>query len=337
MKTLGDFGITDYTPLMDLVPRTFTIFEELGIINEVENRYLTTTSVEMERVTLGEDEMEAHARGADRAFAGDDSAQIETFRIPFFPLDKVSTPEEVDGFREWGTEGAPASIDKLVQRRIARIQRSHAKLRRDAFYTALIENKVHAKRNGADITALAKNFSTVWSKPRNTETLDLTSSTVDPFSQFELARQNVIEKAGDDADAYEMVVVVNSKQYTQIVTNQFVEAAYDSYASEQEPLRQRLNGNRNNRIFRHKGVVVLEDISGKIADNKCFAFPMGIPDFWVQCFSPANTIQHVNTVAEESYLFMKEEPRATIIESETSMAVILTRPELITDFTVTVA
>lgn len=330
---LEDFGVTDYTPLMSLVPRQFSIFEEIGLIQEADVHYGTQEVHEFERITLGEDEMDATSRGGDRNFAGDDQAQKESFRIPFFPLDKVTTPAEVQGFRQWGTEDAPANVETLVNRRVERIQRSHAKLRRDAFYTALVENKVHAKKGGVD-TALAKNFSTVWGAARNTDSMTL--GTDKPFEKFEAARQNVIAEAGDNADAYEMISIVNSKTFDAIVGDASVVAAYDSYASEQEPLRERLSGNRNNRVFRHKGTVLLEDISGKIPNNKAYVTPLGIDGMWQIAYAPADTIEHANQIAEASYLFMKENYRAVTIESETSMALINTMPQLITEIDVTI-
>lgn len=326
---LEDYGVTDYTPLMSLVPREFSIFEEIGLIQEADVHFGTQDVHEFERITLGEDEMQAASRGGDRHFSGDDEAQKESFRIPFFPLDKVTTPAEVQGFRQWGTEDAPASVDTLVNRRVQRIQRSHAKLRRDAFYTALIENKVHAKKNGVD-TALAKNFSTVWGAARNTGSITVASD--DIFAKFEEGRQHVIAEAGDNADAYEMIVIVNSKRFDDIVNSAKVVAAYEAYQSEQEPLRQRLSGNRNNRIFRHKGVVLLEDISGKIADGKAYELPMGIDGMWQIAYAPADTVEHANQIAEASYLFMKENYRAVTIESETSMALVNTMPQLVTEF-----
>lgn len=330
---LEDFGVTDYTPLMSLVPREFSIFEEIGLIQEADIHFGTQEVHEFERITLGEDAMDATSRGGDRSFAGDDEVQKESFRIPFFTNDKITVPAEVQGFRQWGTEDAPANVDSLVNRRVARIQRNHAKLRRDAFYTALVENKVHAKKKGVD-TPLAKNFSTVWGEARNTDSMTL--GTDKPFEKFEAARQHVIAEAGDNADAYEMIVIVNSATFSAIVNDASVVAAYDSYASEQEPLRERLSGNRNNKLFRHKGVVLLEDISGKVPANKVYVMPLGIDGMWQIAYAPADTIEHANQIAEQSYLFMKENYRAVTIESETSMALINTMPQLITEIDVTI-
>jgi hypothetical protein len=330
--------VTDYTPLMALKPRSQNLLEELGIFTELDTQYLTSEYAEFEREKKGLTGMYNVSRGADRQFSGDEGAQQEIFKVPFATLDKVTKPHEVQSFREYGTKDTPASVTRLVEKRIEHIQRSHARYIRNAQYRALVDNKVYAyDKDGNEITSLAKDFSAVWGGARNTGTIDLTDALVDPFIALEAARTNVIDKAGDDAEGYDMIYLCNTAQFSLIISHAKVEAAYDNYASEQEPLRKRLNGNLNNRIFRHKGVVVIEDISGKISDTQGFALPVGISDMFGGAYAPADTIEDVNQVAQPNYLFMVENRRSVVIESELAYMAMITRPELITDFTVTVA
>lgn len=338
---LGNYGITDYTPLMALVPRSQNFLEEIGLFTEMDTDYLDSEYAEFEREEKGLTKMHNVARGSDRQHAGTEQARKEVFQVPFATLDGVTRPQEVQGFREYGTEDAPASVERLVEKKVAHIQRSHARYIRNVMYRAIVENKIYAEdKDGNEIASLAKNYSTVWSAPRNTVSIDYTNTAVDPFDQIDQGRTNVIDNAGDDADGYSIVYLVGSQEFNALISHPQVEAAYDQFPSDQEPLRRRLgmNGdqNRNNRIFEHKGVVVLEDISGLInATTGGRIFPLGIADFAKAAYAPADTMEHANTVSEGSYLFMKDELRYSVIESEVSFMVMLSRPELITDTSIT--
>ena len=334
---LGEYGLTDYTPLMSLFPRKQNLLEELGFWTEANTDYLDTEWFSMEREFKGLTKMSNVARGADRNFIGDEDAVTKQLKIPFAALDSITKPQEVNAFREYGTEGAPASIGALVDRKLGQIQRSHADYVRSAQYSALVNNKVYAvKRDGSDWTSMAINFSTLWDAPRQTGSVDLTDDATNPFDALGAARKDVIAKAGDNSDSYDMGVICNSSQFDAIVTHPLVADAYASYASEQEPLRKRLSGNRNNRTFRHLGLVLLEDISGNIADSKLFVLPFGIEEMFSAAYAPADTIEHVGKTSEGSYLFLKESARSITVESELSYIAAIGRPELIADITVTI-
>lgn len=335
---LGDWGVTDYTPLMALKPRSQNFLEELGLFTDANTEYLDGSIFEMEREEKGLTGMYNVSRGADRQFAGTESARKEFLQVPFATLDAITKPQEVDGFRQYGTESETADIKLLVERKIEHIQRSHARYLRNAQYRALVDNKVFAvDKEGNEITSLARNFSTVWGKARGTASIDLTDQSTDPYLGLAKVREQVMTHAGDDGDNYEVMVLVNSKQFNQITTHAKVEAAYANYPSTQEPLRRRLSGNRNNRSFDHKGILLVEDISGKIADGKCFGLPLGMDGVFMAAFAPADTVADVGKISKGSYLFMKENWRSVVVESEVAYLAGIVRPELITDITVTVA
>lgn len=333
---MGDYGLTDYTPLMALRPRSQNLLEELGLWTEANTEYLDSEFFKEERENKGLTQMTHTARGAERNFVGAEDAVTKVFQVPFAPLDAITKPQEVNAFRMYGTEDAPETVANVVNKKIENIQRSHARLIRDSQYKALVNNKVHAiKKDGTEWTSLAVNFSTVWEAPRQTGAVDFTDSAVDPFDALGAARAAVIAKAGDDADAYDMMVLCNTNQFDAIIGHPLVQDAYAAYPSEQEPLRRRLSGNRNNRTFRHKGLVIVEDISGKILDATLYVLPLGIEDMFGAAYAPADTMEHVGTISEGSYLFLKESARSSTIESEVSYIATIKRPELLCDVAVT--
>lgn len=326
----GQWEVLDYTPLADLIERTDNALEALGLF---EPFFGTTTTAEVERVTLGSDTIEAKQRGGDRNYAGKETSQIENFRIPFFPLDSLAKPSDVQDFREYGEADTPASVEKRVERNVKRIRSSHDFLRRSAMYACL---KGDTYANGLAGSQYVKDFATVWGVTGDVVTgaIDFTVSTDDPALQIEKeAREHIIAQAQDNAGAYSVVCLCGSGFFNSIVNHPLVQAAYDQYASQQEPLRQRLGGDVVGRVFDHKGITYIEDVSGEIARGDAYVLPTGIQDMFQIHYAPADTLEHANTVAEEVYIFLEESRRAATVETETSFVCVGTRPELVVTYT----
>lgn len=323
----GSWEVLDYTPLMDLVERTDNALETLGLF---EPFFGTTTTAEVERVTEGSDTIEAKARGGERNYAGKETSQIEMFRIPFFPLDSLAKPSDVQDFREYGTADAPASVESRVERNIKRISQSHDFLRRSAMYACL---KGNTYANGLAGSQFVKSFATVWGVSPVSSSIDFTVATSDPALKMEkVAREHIITESKNNATSLSVSVLCGAGFFNSMVNHPLVQAAYDQYASSQEPLRQRLGGDVIGRVFDHKGVTYIEDISGEIARGDAYALPLGVQMFTIH-YAPADTIEHANSVAESVYLFLEESRRTAKIESETSFVCVNSRPELVVTFT----
>lgn len=337
-KTLGDYGITDYTALMSIKPRSQNFLQQIGLFPmDDDAQYLSSDWVELEREEKGYTEMYNVERGADRQFAGDDKARLERLRVPYATLDKVTKPHEVQNFREYGTESTPATVARLVERRLDSIRESHAKYIRDCQYNALVNNTVMVRNEDGTLnttSSLARNFSTLWNAPRNTGTVDLTNSSVDPFIAFEEGFANIIDQAGDNGVDYKVAVIVPRATFSAIVTHPKVEAAYSQFASTPNPMRGRLGG--LNRAFEHKGILILEDITGKIPADKAYLVPLDFAGLTDAAFSPADVVGMENETSVGSYLFLDESNhRKVVIESDLGYMASINRPELITDYTVT--
>lgn len=339
MARLGDYGIVDYTPLMAIVPRKKNFLQELGIFPEdSQANYADTDFIEFEREEKGVTKMYNVKRGADRQFAGDEKDQKVMLQAPLASLDKVTKPHEVQNFRQYGEENAPATVERLVENRVAHIQRSHEEYMADVQYHALIENKVYAfDKDGNEITGLAKDYSTLWSAPRNTATMDLTNASVDPIKSLSAGRTNIIQKMGGNASSVNMVYLCNSAQFDAIVSHALVKPTYEEYSERQESVRLGLDVTRINRVFKapNSGLTIVEDVTNEIEDEQGFFLPVGLPEFTAAAFAPADVIEFAGKTSEGSYLFLKENHRSVVIESEVAYIVAILRPELITDFTVT--
>ena len=337
MARMGDFGVVDYTSLFALAPRKIDQLAALGIFSEAQTDYIDGRYAEFEREELGHTAMYNVSRDAERQFMGSEQARKEILEVPFATLDGVTKSNEVENFRAYGTDQQNLTVEQVVTKKVAHIQRSHSAYETSVAYTALINNRVHAvTATGAQITGLAKDFSTVWGAARKTATINVGDDTVNPFTQLLIQRAAIIAEVGDQAAPSGFIYLCNSTQFNAIVGHPLVEDAYNKYASEQEPLRRALRaGEFDAQVFSHKGITLVEDLSGKIANTAGFLLPVGIEDMFKKVYAPANTLEHVNTISQGSYLFMKEEWRTAIMESELAVMCMITRPELICDVTAT--
>lgn len=339
----GEQSLQNFTPLMDLVPRQENMLERMGLFSEAE--YKTEKLTTFERRVLGIDTMYSVARGADRQYAGDDEAQTAHLEIPFFTLDKVIKPSDVDQLREFLTATDPETVRSRVEKVIARIQRGHAELHKNVMYEAVVNNKTYAKdKAGNDRANLVKNFQAVWAIPNadmfngaadGAASIDLTDQTTNPADTIEAFRKHIFNKAGDGGDNYRIIILMGSQAFTDLKNHSDYVEAFANYASQEEPLRQRLGGLRTSRVLEWQGVTYVEDVSGKIADNQLIGFPLDMEDMFQLHYGHADTIAAQNGDEEvaEAYLYIREDARKVGVESEAALLANITRPELIARWT----
>ena len=337
----GDQRFQDFSELMELVTRNDNMLEKMGIFDK---DYLTGTLGSFERRVNGDDAMYSVARDADRQFAGDDKAITAHVEVPFFTLDKTTRPSDGQDLREFGTAIEPVTYQKRIDRIIARIQRGHAVLHRKAMYGCLKGSTYAPDPAGVPRPSLTRTYQSMFEIANvdmyngtagGTATIAISDQTLNPADEFEKFRQHVIAKAGDNGDDYEIVALMGSGAFTALKNHADYVEAFANYASEVEPLRQRLGGLKNSRVLEWQGVTYIEDISGEVANTQILMFPKGMDDMFQIKYAPANTEDHMNQVAEEAYLFLLKGERRTTVETETSLVCVNTRPDLVANYTAT--
>lgn len=320
----GDFQILDYTGLISTMPRIDTLLDSMNLFTEHFGR---TTIARIERLDDGGGDIVARQRGGQRNHLVSDRKKIVNLNIPFFPLDRSIDRADIQNFREFGTPDAPKSVDLEIARHMARIRRNHAILKNKAMYAAVKGKSWSPEDSVADY-----DYYDVWGATQQTADIDFTKLGVDPTEVIEAeARAHIIDWAGDQGDNYEIVVLASRQWFSGLIAHPQVTGAYSQYPSTQEMLRRRLGGNANNRIFEHKNILFIEDISGNIPAGEAYIFPRGITRMFETYYAPSDTLRDANSVAQELYVFFKESNylREAKIESETSFLTVNNRPELV--------
>ncbi|AGZ17543.1 major capsid protein [Escherichia phage 4MG] len=331
----NDFQIVDLGATLEIVPRQYRLITNMDLFTAYHG---VTTIAQIERVDEVVTDFPARRRQGERNYVGTEKAQLRNFNIPFFPLDRQITAADVQNFRKYFTADAPKTVEDVVARVVRRIRISHEQLKEKAMLQAIM-GKSWAPQ---DPTA-QYNYFTEWGVTQHTANIDFTDVATDPTDIIEAdARAYIIDNAGDNGNNYNIVVLASRKWFSALIAHPLVMNAYQYYSSTQEPLRRRLGQgqeNANNRMFVHKNVTYIEDISNYIPDGEAYILPQGIDDMFQIHYAPADDVRDANTPAQELYLWYKSSAylREEKVESETSFLTVNTRPELVVRSTGTFA
>ena len=333
------FTLVDYSDEIELLPKVWSLVSGMNLF---EADYIPSTVAQLERVKEISDLFSARKRGGDRNQTGSEDAETKNLNVPFFPLDKTITAGDIQNFREYGSGNESKTLLTQVARVMARIKRQHAQLREKAMAEA-IQGRSYLGEGGA---GTLYNYYTLWGLTQDTANVDFTDLTTDPAAVLEAqARRVIIRKAQDGSDsnaAYSVVSICGSEWFSAFIAHPLVTEAYAMYASSQEPLRRRLGmGAEENsvRVFKHKGITYIEDLSPNFAEGEAHIFPLAMPDMFKVFYGPMDDAKAANMAGKELYLLYKEDEfnRQYKIESETSILCANTRPELVIKSTGTFA
>ena len=318
------FTIVDYSRHIELVPRVNKLTAQLGLFTKV---FGVSDVAEVERVQEIVSLFQARARGGERNFIGSEDAEFNHFKIPFFPLDRSITAQDIQNFRQYGEANAPKTLGVEVARVMRRIRNSH-----DQLIEKVSMEAIQGRSYTGGGVGTVYNYYTAWGATQKTADVDFTDAATDPRTVIEAeARKHIQDQAQDQAGSYKIVAIVGSTWFDGLKNHVLVRDAYNFYSSDKEPLRRRLGEDAINRVWTTDNVTYIEDISGYTPAGEAFIFPMGIADMFELHFAPADTAQAANTTAQEIYLAYKESDyfREQKVESETSVIGINKRPELV--------
>jgi hypothetical protein len=328
----GDFQLLDFSGLIEIVPRMDRLITNMNLFTEHYGRY---TFTKVERVDDGVAELAARQRGGERNHLLSEKVKQVNLNIPFFPLDRSLDTADIQNFREYGTDSAPKTVEQAVTRYMRTLRNSHNNLKEKAMFQTVM-----GKSWAPEDPNCQYDFYQVWGVTQQTANVDFTKLAIDPIEVIEAeARAHIIENAGNDGDNYEIIVLASRKWFSALIAHPQVTGAYSQYPSTQEMLRRRLGGNSNNRIFEHKNILFIEDISGNIPAGDAYIMPRGIEKMFNIHYAPSDTLRGANQVAQEIYIWFKESAylREAKIETETSFLTTNTRPELVVKSTGTFA
>lgn len=318
--------LIDLTDKVNKIPRTPTVFDQL--LN-VSDESVTTTTVQVDVVQRNLDLMVAQRRGGERTNIKNASYITKSFVTPFFTLDGAIKPTDLQNLRQAGTANDVETVDNVRMNIMEDTRRYHAALRQKAVAEA-IKGLSYV---GNDLYPVY-NYYTEFGVSKTTVPFDFTSATMDPLKQAEIARRAIVDNAQDGASSYQVVALCGYKFFDGLLANPSFREAYQSYLNGAQPLRDRMGGDSNIRQMTFGNVVYVDVSSQKLGgasllgDDDAWMIPVGIPNMFRAFYAPGDLISEVNKPGREMYMIEKTDYRSVKMETETSMIVVNTRPEL---------
>lgn len=318
--------LQNFSHAVNKIPRAWNLLDSLGLAETVP---VNTETVSVDVVQEKTDTFGDARRGGPRGFVEAETVITKPLSIPFFPLDSAIRPTDLQNLRQWGTEDAPQTVDMALTRIMERLRRYQGALREKALVEALMGNAYAP--NG---TVAAQNYYTIFEETQTQVAFDLTNTAVNPAGKAEEAWGAIIDNAQDGQSNYDVIAICGSGFFQKLIEHPDVVNAYTYYQSTQEPLRQRLGGGSIYREFVWQNVRYIEyrgSFGGTalLPVEEAWFFPLGIEDMFKVYHAPADTIDAVNTMGQELYMFVRRTDRKVDVESETSLLCVNSRPSLV--------
>lgn len=326
----------DFTPLIETVAPIDTLVSNLGLFDTYNH---ATTNIRVDRDTTSQALIPSRQRGGERNWLTTPGLEGVAVTIPFFPLDHNIKAQDFQSFLDFMNPEA----DNLTTQEVV-VTRYLNQIRRNVAYTKerILTDAVKGSQYvGVDpITGFANqnqnyNWYDVFGVEQYEVAVDFTSTTVDPTEVIESqVRGYIIDTKGDGSSVTNIVALCGRQFFSNIISSPFVRSAFVYWQGQPNPIRDRIGGNIDARVWSFKGVTYVEDIYGSIGANEAYVFPEGIPNMFQQHFAPADAYQYANEQAQDFYLFMiATDWRTLSMQSEFGMLAVNTRPELVVHLT----
>ena len=331
MAIIRDYGngfkVTDLTEELVSIPNEYGLINQLGIFDVEPVSQHTVTFEASDRVIglIGD-----KVRGERNNVSKDGKRVMRSYAIPHFPLDDYITPQDVQGQRAYGEEGAER-LASVQARKLTTIRKSHAATLETARAKMITSGDIYAP-NGTVVGNVYTDFGVT----RKQVAMDLTNAAADILGKQREIVDHIQDNIMSGETPSEIIALCSPSYFDAYIAQAGVKEAYKFYTSTQEPLR---NGNWSQ--FRHGDITLIryngkfKDASGVsqalIPDDDAYYLPLGTADSFKTYFSPANKFDLANTLGEQAYIFEYADGKGSKIEieSESNLINILRRPAIV--------
>jgi hypothetical protein len=332
IRSFGNsFEVQDWTQEINVIPNQWGTIGQMGIFAE---EPVAEHVVVFEEIIKDGALIVDRVRG-DRAVVGKDAnRRLHTFAVPHFPYDDAISPQDLQGKRAYGSASEAETLEAVRTRKMERIRQNHAWTLEFARAQALTAGTVYSP-NGT----VSQDWYAEFGVAKKTVNFALGTAGTEVLAKIEEGIAHIQDNTGGES-VTGTVVLCSPEFFAALIIHPSVKAAYQYYASTQEPMRQRLGGSfAMQRRFVHGGTEFVEmrdTYAGQrlLPVDKAFMVPTGTQNAFKTYFSPANRFGLVNTLGEQVYMFESADTKGTKIEieSESNFVNALLRPQLVVEF-----
>ena len=261
-------------------------------------------------------------RGEGGSVSKHDSRVVRSFAIPHIPHDDIILAEDIQNKRVFGSEDQLESVSQIVNDRL-QIMRGDHEVTHEHFRIGALQGKIL----DADGSTVLFNLFTEFNVSEQTTNFEFTSGSIDPQSLVVTVVRAIEDELG--AAAYDHIHVFCGKDwFDAFVKHGVVKTAYERWR-QGEFLRTDLR-----KGFEFAGVL-FEEYRGKIGsvsfigDTVARAFPVGVPNMYVEHWGPGDFMETVNTIGLPVYAKqeMMDFNRGVRLHTQSNVLPIVTRPK----------
>ena len=328
------FEIVDYTEELNIVPNAWTL---LGDMNLFQKEMLSTHTVTFEERDKSLALIGDQFRGAKPSANKDELRKIHAYSIPHFPDVDYIVPQDIQGKRAYGSATAAETLDGVVARKLERLKKNMSITQEVARFKTLTTGNIYAP-NGT----ISGNFFTDFGLTQTSVDFVLGTAGTDVVAKAE----NVISVMQDTAVTGDVITEViafcSPEWFAKLIGHAKVQTAYQYYtATDGQSILRNRAGNFGGagalyREFYFAGIRFIEvrtSLGGVrlIPAGEVVFVPLGTENAFTAFYGPANKLDLVNTIAEESYAFMYRDVKGENMQIDTEFNVIniLRRPQLV--------
>ncbi len=325
------FSVISLTEAINTVPY---VPRRIGAMGLFETKHPTSYTVAVERKgetislipTKPRRSGETTKKPADRR-------DLIPFYVPYIPFDDALEAEDLSGIRHYGSEQQLVSASELMTEKLTGLRRSH-----EATHEYWRVNAIQGRLIDADedATVLLDVFDAL-GLTQEEFYFDLEGSGEGIKSVCLEIIQFTEEVLG--GQTYDHIhAFVGNTFFQNLVNNEEVRTNYNEQTNYRWSIDQQGTGTMgrgsNTVTF---GDITFENYRGKIGSRNFFAadeanfYPVGVEDLFQQHFSPANTMDDINTPGKEVYAMqkMKDWNAGIDIHTESNPLMICKRPKLL--------
>ncbi len=328
------FSMTNLTKWVSEMPYVPGTVGKLGLFGESEGVNTTTIGVENEQGTFILVPNSERGKGGTKMKR--DTRSLRDFRIPHKKVSDDIKADEIQNVRALGSDSDVEAVGQVVQRRQRRMLTSL-----DATVEYMRLGAIKGVIYDADGTSVIYNLFNEFGIAQTTQDFTLGTAGADQLTNAMTLRETIQEALGwNGDDGLQVGVLCGKTWFKRFIAHPKIAEAYKYYQSIQKA------ANPLQKDLRYKGFefgdvtfwVYRGNVGGVafVADNEAHAFPMDVPDVFIERYAPADYLETVNTEGLPRYSKLATDPmfnRYAELEAQTNPIALCTRPKTLVKLT----
>lgn len=342
VRDMGDLNkLHDLTGMISRSPNVPTFMTDL-LGGSIGSEFLSTNTFEHDAVESFIADIEDKAfseRGV--AFNERDATKTHLFKVPSFGIQTHIKPSDALRRRVEGTKDTMETIDRLVAKDLANIQKSWALFEERQIVNTITSGSLYVPNGSVQSYDFYAEYTSNNAANRPSVEFKFGDPNAYPREVGEEARNFIADNLLDGETVDDFICICGKDFFKQRISHVKEEQAMVQRSGilGQDPLIERLDNFTNGKLYRkYRGAddILYVEYTARVGGNPLIAadegyiMPVNAGSAFVRAYAPAETMQYANTTAQSQYAWRyDDEFSGTKLFWESNQGLYLTNPNLI--------